>query len=354
VPSTPDPLDAYDYDLPDALIAQRPAEHRDASRLLVLDRASGGVRDRRFSDLPDFLRPGDLLVVNDARVIPARLVGRRRPGGGRAELFLVAPAEGTQEGGEWEVLARPGRRLQPGAEVEFDHGLVAEVTAVQEQGRRRVRFTAPAGMDVESLMERVGRVPLPPYIRRPDPDDEDRVRYQTVYASAPGAVAAPTAGLHFTADLLAGLESRGVRRASVTLHVGYGTFEPVRATDLSRHRVEPERISIPPGTADAVAETREGGGRVVAVGTTTARTLESAAQGDGRIRAGAGLADLTVTPGYDFRVVDALVTNFHLPRSSLLILVAAFAGLDATMAAYRHAVAEQYRFYSYGDAMLIV
>jgi S-adenosylmethionine:tRNA ribosyltransferase-isomerase len=287
-------------------------------------------------------------------VIPARLVGSRIPGGGKAELFLVAEAEAEVGSAAWDVLARPGRRLQPGARIEFDEGLVAEVTAVLDQGRRRVRFTGPDGADVAALMEKVGRVPLPPYIRRPEPDNDDRNRYQTVYAREPGAVAAPTAGLHFTDELLAALASRGIERASVTLHVGYGTFEPVRATDLAQHRVEPERVTVPQETVDAVDAARERGGRVLAVGTTTARALESAASGDGRIRAFAGQAGLTVTPGYEFSVVDGLVTNFHLPRSSLLILVATFAGLEHTMAAYRHAVAGGYRFYSYGDAMLIV
>jgi S-adenosylmethionine:tRNA ribosyltransferase-isomerase len=287
-------------------------------------------------------------------VIPARLVGSRIPGGGKAELFLVAEAEAEVGSAAWDVLARPGRRLQPGARIEFDEGLVAEVTAVLDQGRRRVRFTGPDGADVAALMEKVGRVPLPPYIRRPEPDNDDRNRYQTVYAREPGAVAAPTAGLHFTDELLAALASRGIERASVTLHVGYGTFEPVRATDLAQHRVEPERVTVPQETVDAVDAARERGGRVLAVGTTTARALESAASGDGRIRAFAGQAGLTVTPGYEFSVVDGLVTNFHLPRSSLLILVATFAGLEHTMAAYRHAVASGYRFYSYGDAMLIV
>ncbi len=347
-------LEAYDFVLPESQIAQRPAARRDRSRLLVLDRASGGVEDRVFADLPGYLRAGDLLVVNDARVIPARLVGAREPGGGRAELFLVAPAGDDGAGTVWDVLARPGRKLQPGARVLFAEGLVAEVISVGADGGRRVRFSGPAGADVPALMERAGRVPLPPYIRREEPDDDDRERYQTVYASQPGAVAAPTAGLHFTPELRAAIEARGIQRAGVTLHVGYGTFEPVRATDLEEHRVASERVDVPRATAEAITSTRERGGRVVAVGTTTARALESAAAPDGVIRAFSGLAELTVTPGYRFRVVDALLTNFHLPRSSLLILVSTFAGRDATLAAYRHAVDAGYRFYSYGDAMLIV
>jgi S-adenosylmethionine:tRNA ribosyltransferase-isomerase len=348
-----DPLAAYDFDLPPDQIAQRPAERRDRSRLLVLDRSTGGVEDRTFSDLPDFLRAGDLLVVNDARVIPARLVGTREPGGGRAELFLVAPAADDGAGAVWDVLARPGRKLQPGAQVALPEGLTAEVIAVAPDGARRVRFSGPAGSDVPALMDRVGRVPLPPYIRREEPDAEDRERYQTVYARQPGAVAAPTAGLHFTPELLAAMGSRGVDRTSVTLHVGYGTFEPVRATSLDRHQVAAERAEVSEATAEAVRATRAAGGRVVAVGTTTARALASAADEGGNVRPFAGLAELTVTPDYRFRVVDALLTNFHLPRSSLLILVSAFAGRDATLAAYRHAVAGGYRFYSYGDAMLI-
>jgi len=348
--NVPDSLLPYDFNLPEAQIAQRPAERRDGSRLLVLDRAGAGVQDSAFTDLPAQLRAGDLLVVNDARVIPARLVGTREPGGGRAELFLVAPAE---QDDAWDVLARPGRKLAVGARVTLPGGLVAEVVHVHPDGSRRVVFTAPAGADVAALMERVGRVPLPPYIRRGEPDDEDRERYQTVYSREPGAVAAPTAGLHFTPELLAEIDQRGVRRATVTLHVGYGTFEPVRAADLSMHAVAPERVEVPEATAGAIAETRGRGGRVVAVGTTTARALESAVREDGAVHPMKGLAELTVTPGYRFRAVDALLTNFHLPRSSLLILVSAFAGREATMDAYRHAVASGYRFYSYGDAMLI-
>ncbi|HLA63670.1 MAG TPA: tRNA preQ1(34) S-adenosylmethionine ribosyltransferase-isomerase QueA [Rhodothermales bacterium] len=364
-PKTEDPspkpedltLDAYDFELPEELIAQRPAERRDRSRLLVLDRATGALADRTFADLPDLLAPGDLLVVNDARVIPARLAGAREPGGGRAELFLVERIEEEAEAAVWDVLARPGRRLREGARVRFDGGLVAEVLEVRPDGRRRVRFTAgegaPVREDVGALMARVGRVPLPHYIRGGEGDDEDRVRYQTVFARAEGSVAAPTAGLHFTPELLAALDARGVERATVTLHVGYGTFEPVKAENLRDHAVAPERIEVPEETAAAIAAARARGGRIVAVGTTTTRALESAAGADGVVRAWAGETGLTVTPGYRFRVVDALVTNFHLPRSSLLVLVASFAGRAATLAAYRYAVAGGYRFYSYGDAMLV-
>lgn len=349
----PDPgyrLDDYDFALPEAQIAQQPAERRDAARMLVLDRHSGAWQDRSFRDLPDFVREGDVLVLNDTRVFPARLVGERVPGGGHAELLLIREIEA----GTWEVLARPGRRLREGAAVYFGGGrLRAEVVATLDDGRRAVRFASEEPF--WDVLEALGEPPLPPYIRRPGgARPEDRDRYQTVYARQRGAIAAPTAGLHFTPAVLDAVRERSATVAEVTLHVGYGTFEPVRVEDLRQHRVAAEHYHVPEATATAIAETKALGGRVLAVGTTTTRALEAAADEAGGVRAGGGLADLTVTPGYRFRVVDALLTNFHLPRSSLLVLVATFAGRAQTLAAYRHAVEAGYRFYSYGDCMLVL
>ena len=324
--------------------------------MLVVNRAESAWRDGSFSEFPSELREGDTLVVNNTRVFPARLVGRREPTGGRVELLLVC-RRGEIECHVWEVLARPARRLDAGACLMFGDGrLRAEVLSATEDGARRiVRFDADG--DFDSLLEEFGQMPLPPYIKRVRDDlaarTEDRERYQTVYAERRGAIAAPTAGLHFTPKIFDELREGGVRVAEVTLHVGYGTFVPVREEDLSKHRVAPESFEITEEAAEKINETRARGGRVVAVGTTTVRALESAADEDRRVRAGRGEAALTITPGYEFRVVGALLTNFHLPRSSLLVLVSAFAGRDLMLAAYRHAVAERYRFYSYGDCMLI-
>ncbi len=347
-------LSDYAFDLPGALIAQRPADRRDGARMLVLDRAAGTVADRHFTDLGDYLAPGDALVLNDTRVVPARLVGRR-PTGGRAELFLVERrADGT-----WEALAKPGRRLQPGADVLFDGGLAATIEAVvEETGRRVVRFSSggapfPDADAERDALDAIGRMPLPHYVDR-DADAADAERYQTVFARARGAVAAPTAGLHFTPDTLRRLTEAGVVQARVTLHVGYGTFEPVRVDDLAQHRVAAERVEVTPETAAALDGVRRSGGRVVAVGTTSTRALETSADAVGRFRPVSEPTELTVTPGYRFRAVDALLTNFHLPESSLLVLTATFGGLGPVMDAYRHAVRERYRFYSYGDCMLIV
>ena len=321
--------------------------------MLVLDRATGAIEDRRFADLPDLVRPGDAVVVNNTRVVPARLVGRR-PTGGRAELFLV----GRGGGGAWEALARPGRRLREGGRVVFEGGLEAEVVGVDDAtGRRWVRFTQDGdpfpGADAEdAALDAAGRLPLPQYVDR-EPDAADRERYQTVFASARGAVAAPTAGLHFTPAVLDRLRTGGAAVHQLTLHVGYGTFEPVKVDDLREHTVAAETVEVPPATAEALNATRAAGGRVLAVGTTSTRALESAVGADGRFAALAGPTDLTITPGYRFRAVDALLTNFHLPRSSLLVLTATFGGREAVLEAYRHAVRERYRFYSYGDCMLI-
>jgi S-adenosylmethionine:tRNA ribosyltransferase-isomerase len=332
----------FDYGLPEESIAQEPAP-RGESRLLVLD-AEGPDRHRQVRDLPRLLRAGDLLVLNDTRVIPARLFGQREGGGGgRMEVLLI---EKTGER-EWDALVRPGRRARPGTVLRFEE-LTAEVTDKREDGRYRLRFPEP----VEPHLERLGHVPLPPYIRRPD-READRERYQTVYARNPGAVAAPTAGLHFTEEILEEAAAAGIGVARVTLHVGIGTFKPVSAERVEDHRMDRERYEVGKETAEAIRRTRESGGRIVAVGTTVVRTLESAAlAGGGEVRPGGGSTELFITPGFGFQVVDVLLTNFHLPRSTLLMLVSAFAGRERVLAAYEEAVREGYRFYSYGDAML--
>ena len=342
-------LDEFDYHLPPERIAQEPLPERDTSRLLVLDRAGGGLRHQHFRDLPGLLAPGDLLVVNRSRVFAARLLGTRA-GGGKAEVLLVR----ARPGDVWEALLRPARKLPPGARVRVDEELEVEVLEepARDDGRRLVRILARSG-DPSAALERLGRVPLPPYIRRPAVP-ADRARYQTVYANERGSVAAPTAGLHFTAALLGALSKRGVERAEVVLHVGPGTFRPVKVRDVREHVVAPEPFVLPPETAAAVARTRARGGRVVAVGTTTTRVLEARADDSGHVAPGAGETSLVIVPGFRFRAVDALVTNFHLPRSSLLLLASAFAGRERVLAAYAQAVREGYRFYSYGDAMLVV
>ncbi|NNF56672.1 MAG: tRNA preQ1(34) S-adenosylmethionine ribosyltransferase-isomerase QueA [Rhodothermaceae bacterium] len=341
-------LAAYDFALPDEQIAQQPADRRDASRMLVLGRETGALEDRTFADLPTLVRPEDVVVLNNTKVFPARLVGTREPGGGGAEMFLVTPAGD----GCWDVLAKPGRKLREGARLRFGDALRAEVVAVLPDGKRRVRFEADGSL--EEAFERVGQMPLPPYIHREEPNSQDRERYQTVYARHRGAVAAPTAGLHFTPTVLDQLRAQGTILAEVTLHVGYGTFEPVRVDDLRTHAVAPEWIEVTPETAAAINAARARGGRVVAVGTTTTRTLESAADEHGQVHAFSGETALTITPGHRFRAVDALLTNFHLPQSSLLVLVSTFADRETVLAAYAHAVASGYRFYSYGDCMLVV
>ena len=346
-------ISEFDYDLPEELIAQQPLAERDAARMLVLDRARGTWRDEVFSALPAELNADDVLVVNNTRVFPARLVGERVGTGGRVELFLIAETEPRV----WTALARPARRLQAGARASFGGGrLQAEVLAAHADGRRTVRFECVE--DFDALLEEFGRTPLPPYIKRAgegaDAQSADRERYQTVYARTRGAIAAPTAGLHFTPRVLAALSARGVVVVELTLHVGYGTFAPVRVEDLSAHEVEPERYEIGAEAAATLNEAQATGRRIVAIGTTTVRALESACDAEGLVRAGAHEARLTITPGYRFKSVGALVTNFHLPRSSLLVLVSAFAGRELVLAAYRHAVAARYRFYSYGDCMLIL
>jgi len=351
------PLSDYDFDLPDVLIARTPLDRRDASRLLVLDRSTGVFAHERFRHWPGMLRRGDVVVLNDTRVIPARLLGRKQGSGGRVELLLVRPDAEVDTGGalsgpasalSWVCLGQASKGLRPGTVVELDGGS-ATVLEARGEGELRVRFAAEGS--VGALLESAGRVPLPPYVAR-EPTPEDRTRYQTVYARADGSVAAPTAGLHLTPETLAELEARGVERRFVTLDVGPGTFLPVRGEDESTHRMHPERYHVPVETAAAVNRARGEGRRIVSVGTTVVRALESAVE-RGSVRAGSGVSQLFIRPPHTFQVVDALLTNFHLPRSTLLMLVSAFAGREAVLAAYRAAVAERYRFFSYGDAMFI-
>jgi len=341
-------VELFDYALPPERIAQEPAERRDQSRMMVVDRAAGSFREGRFAEIAELLRPGDCLVLNDTRVIPARLVGRRRPSGGKAELLLIRPLGEW----DWEVLAKPGKKLRPGAQVTFGEGrLEASIVGESEGGLRRARFRGEGRW--EELLEELGGTPLPPYIKRPEPRREDRERYQTVYARRDGAVAAPTAGLHFTAEVLARLAAGGVRTATITLHVGWGTFQPVEAERVEDHIAHEEFYEVSPEAADTINGTRKGGGRIVAVGTTSVRTLETCARG-GRVEPGSGWTRCFIYPGHHFRAVDVLLTNFHLPRSSLLMLVAAFAGRELILEAYRAAIERGYRFYSYGDCMLIL
>jgi S-adenosylmethionine:tRNA ribosyltransferase-isomerase len=352
-------LSSYDYILPPELVAQSPLAARDASRLLVLDRRTGAVEHGRFTELPERLRPGDLLVTNRSRVFPARLLGRRERGG-KAEILLVR----RRGDGIWDAMLRPGRRLRAGMSVHVGPGLrvVIEPDAPHpsqpddaRQGAdtvlRALRLVTD-GMTEQAALERYGHAPLPPYIRRADAP-EDRDRYQTVYAREPGSVAAPTAGLHFTREVLERLSARGVERAEIVLHVGPGTFRPVEVGDVREHRVDHEPVVVPEAAAAAVERALREGRRVVAVGTTVTRTLESGLDAEGRLLPGERETGLVIVPGHRFRVVSALVTNFHLPGSSLLLLASAFAGRERLLAAYREAVAERYRFYSYGDAMLI-
>jgi S-adenosylmethionine:tRNA ribosyltransferase-isomerase len=331
----------FHYDLPDELIARHPAPRRSDSRLLHLDGRSGALVDRLFTDLPRLLRAGDLLVFNDTRVVPARLHGRKESGG-RVEILLERVVAGRRA----LTQLRSSKPPAPGSVIHFEGGDFATVL-----GREADFWLLEFASDPATLFERQGEMPLPPYLRRAA-EDADRERYQTVYARAPGAVAAPTAGLHFDAELLDACERAGAARVHVTLHVGAGTFQPVRVDDLREHRMHAELAEVPPDACDAVAACRERGGRVIAVGTTAVRALESAAAG-GRLAPFAGDTRLFITPGFRFRVVDALLTNFHLPESTLLMLVAAFAGHGHVLAAYRHAVAARYRFFSYGDAMFV-
>lgn len=339
----------FDYELPVELIAQAPLAERDASRMLVLDREDETWTDASFKDISRYLRPNDVVVVNNSRVIPARLIGQREGTGGHVEIFLVRELEPLV----WEALVRPGARLKQRARAIFGAGkLVAEMLDAPGTEIRQVRFYCEGSFD--EMLAEIGSTPLPPYIKRPSGvSNADRERYQTVYSKHRGAIAAPTAGLHFTPDVLAQV-AEIASSAEITLHVGYGTFEPVRVDDVAQHSVSSERFEISETSAQTVNEARAHGGRVIVVGTTTMRALESSASEDGRVAAGKGVASLTIKPGYRFGVAGALLTNFHLPQSSLLILVSAFAGREFVLRAYEHAVSERYRFYSYGDCMLIL
>ena len=333
------------YELPQELIAQTPIQRRDASRLMTLDRASGQVGHHHFYELPDFLHPGDCLILNDSRVLPARLLGQRLPGGGACEVLLLID-RGEQT---WECLVRPGRKMKPGTRLTFGDGqLTAQVTAELEGGNRLVRFEYE-GIFLE-VLERLGKMPLPPYIKE---ELQDRERYQTVYSKNLGSAAAPTAGLHFTKELLDKIAAMGVEIGYVTLHVGLGTFRPVKEEEITEHEMHSEYCVISQETADLINRTRQRGGRVICVGTTSCRTLESWAAEDGTMKASAGWTDIYIYPGYRFKVMDALITNFHLPESTLIMLVSAFAGREHVLAAYKEAVRQRYRFFSFGDAMFI-
>lgn len=349
---SPDPLptSAFDYVLPDAQIARFPAQRRDESRLLVLDRSSGDLQHRIFHNIESLIPSGDALVVNETRVFPARLLGRRASGAD-AEVLLLHPASGDWESSDWVALVRPGNKLKPGRFVEFDDHLRIEILDAMPDGNRLVRLHTD--MQIEEAIHSYGRMPLPPYIDRVA-DAVDEERYQTVFARSEGSVAAPTAGLHFTPELLASLEKKGVAIVRIVLHVGVGTFRPVEVEDPAEHVMHEERYEVSEEAAHRLNEIRAAGGSIWAVGTTVTRTLESVASDDGTIHEGRGSTRLFIRPGYRFKAVDHLITNFHLPRSTLLMLVAGFAGYESVMSAYRTAVEHGYRFYSYGDAMLLL
>jgi S-adenosylmethionine:tRNA ribosyltransferase-isomerase len=351
----------FHYDLPPELIAQSPAARRDASRLLVLNRAAARIEHRRFSDLLDYLRPGDALILNDSRVIPARLRGRKSGTSGEIEVLLAEECAVN----DWWVMLKPGKRVRAGTHIQFHRPdgspahIGATVRAKSDAGLCRLEFTGAP--DLRDVLDGLGEVPLPPYIARPaGPSADDRARYQTIFARPPGSVAAPTAGLHFTREFLDQVRAMGIRVGFVTLHVGLGTFAPVKVENVAEHRMHEEDFDLPAETVDLVQATRRRGGRIVAVGTTTVRVLESVVAREGELTPGRGRTRIFIYPPFRFRVVDALLTNFHLPESTLLMLVAAFAapgedrGRELVLSAYRTAVAEQYRFFSYGDAMLVL
>ena len=339
-------LEDFDYELPEELIAQDPLAERSASRLMVIDRASGSVTHRHFSDITDYLKPGDCLVLNDTRVIPARLIGVKEDTGAVVELLLLKHLDD----GCWETLAKPGKKLKIGAKVSFGDGLLhAEIVDILEEGNRKVRFSFEGIF--EEILDKLGEMPLPPYIHN---KLEDKERYQTVYAKNAGSAAVPTAGLHFTNELLNKIEEMGVNKAFVTLHVGLGTFRPVKTENILEHHMHTEYCEISQQTADMINGAHEAGGRVICVGTTSVRTIESMAGDDGRVRAGSRDTDIFIYPGYKFKCVDSLITNFHLPQSTLLMLVSAFYDREKVLAAYKEAVEERYRFFSFGDAMFLI
>ncbi len=334
------------YDLPKKLIAQTPIEPRDSSRLLVLGRENGEIYHRRFYDIIDYLNPGDCLIANDSRVLPARIFGTKKETGASVEFLLLKQIKGNQ----WETLCKPGKKAKAGTKFVFGNGLMtAEVVEVKDDGNRIVDFDC--GENFFAVLDKIGQMPLPPYITE---KLEDRERYQTVYSHELGSAAAPTAGLHFTNELMERIKEKGVKIAYVTLHVGLGTFRPVKVDDVTNHKMHSEHYEIPEQTAKIIRETKENGGRVIAVGTTSCRTLESVATEHGKVKACSGWTDIFIYPGYKFKVLDGLITNFHLPESTLIMLVSAFAGYDNIMNAYKTAVDEQYRFFSFGDAMCIL
>lgn len=334
------------YELPKELIAQTPVEPRDSSRLLVLDRRDGSVEHRHFYDIIDYLREGDLIVANDSRVLPARIFGVKDGTGARVEFLLLKQISGNR----WETLCKPGKKAREGASFTFGDGLLrAEVAEVREDGNRVVDFDC--GESFFATLDKIGQMPLPPYITA---ELQDKERYQTVYSHELGSAAAPTAGLHFTEELMDRIRQKGFKIAYVTLHVGLGTFRPVKVDDVTRHKMHSEHYEIPAETARLINETKQNGGRVIAVGTTSCRTLESVATQYGAVKPCEGYTDIFIYPGYPFKVLDGLVTNFHLPESTLIMLVSAFAGYDNVMNAYKIAVEERYRFFSFGDAMIII
>lgn len=340
-------ISEFDYQLPPELIAQEPPDKRESSRMLAVDREKNRFTDHTFSEFPGFIREGDLLVVNNTKVFPARLLGTTETGAS-VELFLVEEVEELS----WRALARPAKRLKPGKRVDFGGSISADILEREDGGRVIAKFTCEG--DFFETLDSVGKTPLPPYIKRErSGPDSDRERYQTIYASKSGAIAAPTAGFHFTDEILEQVRLRGAEIAELTLHVGYGTFEPVRVDELSNHTVQGERFEISEETAEFLGTAKAEGKRIVAVGTTTTRALESAAMPGNVFTSGKQTAELTITPGYRFKAVDALLTNFHLPKSSLLVLVSTFGGHGLIMSAYEHAVRERYRFYSYGDCMFV-
>lgn len=339
-------LKDFDYYLPEELIAQEPAQSRDRSRLLVLRRDTGSIEHRRFHDCIEYFRPGDVMVINSTRVIPARLLGVKEKTGARIEVVLLQ----RKDINTWEALVKPGRRVQPGTVISFGNGLLtAEAVNVTEAGGRELKFSYNGVF--EDILDRLGQMPLPPYIKK---ELKDRESYQTVYAKIPGSAAAPTAGLHFTPELLDRIRNMGVKVVELTLHVGLGTFRPVKVENIEQHKMHSEYFEISPAAAGAINRSKKAGGRVIAVGTTTTRTLETVAGENGLVSPSSGWTDIFIYPGYRFKVVDLLITNFHLPKSTLLMLVSAFAGREKILEAYRRAVQHKYRFFSFGDAMLIM
>ncbi len=335
------------YDLPEELIAQTPVEPRDSSRLLTMDRTSGKIEHKHFYDILDFLKEGDCLIANDSRVLPARIYGIKQPTGARVEFLLLHQVENNQ----WETLCKPGKKATAGTEFVFGDGILkAKVVEVKDDGNRVVEFEYPNDENIYSALDKVGKMPLPPYITE---ELQDQERYQTVYSNEIGSAAAPTAGLHFTKELMEKIKAKGIKIGYVTLHVGLGTFRPVKVDDVKNHKMHSEHYEVPQETADLIKETKKNGGRIIAVGTTSCRTLESVAKEYGEVKACDGFTEIFIYPSFEFNVLDGLITNFHLPESTLIMLVSAFAGYDNTLNAYRIAVDEKYRFFSFGDAMFI-